>query len=100
VPKDDLACFLLGRNREVYAVHEAWLASLPLTLDHHELLAAAEATGDTQLERLCHEYLPLTFSRRHGDPSRPWNQFSIRVKNPDVDRLWRLVPLGTPLRIR
>ncbi len=24
---------------------------------------------------------PLTFSRRHGDPSRPWNQFSIDIKN-------------------
>lgn len=27
------------------------------------------------------EYLPLTFGRRHGDPSRPWNQFSIRVQD-------------------
>ena len=27
------------------------------------------------------EYLPLTFSRRHGDPSRPWNLFDIRVKD-------------------
>ena len=26
-------------------------------------------------------YLPLTFSRRHGDPSRPWNWFSIRVRD-------------------
>jgi len=25
----------------------------------------------------------LTFSRRHGDPSRPWNQFSIETKNED-----------------
>ena len=25
----------------------------------------------------------LTFSRRHGDPSRPWNHFSINLKNPD-----------------
>ena len=23
-------------------------------------------------------YLPLMYSRRHGDPSRPWNRFSIR----------------------
>jgi hypothetical protein len=27
------------------------------------------------------EYLPLKFSRRHGDPSRPWNQFSINTYN-------------------
>jgi hypothetical protein len=25
----------------------------------------------------------LTFSRRHGDPSRPWNRFSIETRNPD-----------------
>ena len=35
------------------------------------------------LERLAHEYLPLTFSRRHGDPSRPWNNFSIRLRGAD-----------------
>jgi hypothetical protein len=28
-------------------------------------------------------YLPLTFSRRHGDPSRPWNRFAINIKQPD-----------------
>ena len=27
------------------------------------------------------EYLPLTFGRRHGDPSRPWNQFAIHVQD-------------------
>ena len=35
------------------------------------------------LERLGYEYLPLTFSRRHGDPSRPWNRFDIQVKDED-----------------
>ena len=29
------------------------------------------------------EYLPLTYSRRHGDPSRPWNAFSIQVRHQD-----------------
>jgi hypothetical protein len=32
---------------------------------------------------LCYAYLPLTFSRRHGDPSRPWNRFAINIKQPD-----------------
>jgi hypothetical protein len=27
------------------------------------------------------EYLPLKFSRRHGDPSRPWNKFSINTRS-------------------
>jgi hypothetical protein len=34
-----------------------------------------------QLRRLAGEYLPITFGRRHGDPSRPWNQFAIRLKD-------------------
>ncbi|QDV10012.1 hypothetical protein Poly30_55730 [Planctomycetes bacterium Poly30] len=29
------------------------------------------------------EDLPLGFSRRHGDPSRPWNRFSIDVRHED-----------------
>jgi hypothetical protein len=47
----------------------------------------AAGTGDAQLERLCREYLPLTFSRRHGDPSRPWNRFSIVTRRPDGKRV-------------
>ena len=38
---------------------------------------------DADAERHEMEYLPLTFGRRHGDPSRPWNQFSIRVQDED-----------------
>ena len=33
------------------------------------------------LTRLCYEYLPITFGRRHGDPSRPWNKFNIKVND-------------------
>jgi len=50
-------------------------------------VASAVGTGDPQLERLCREYLPLTFSRRHGDPSRPWNRFSIATRNVDGTRI-------------
>ena len=45
----------------------------------HELKEAFET--DPSSLRLVLEYLPLSFSRRHGDPSRPWNQFNIRVKD-------------------
>ena len=38
---------------------------------------------DPDVARLMREYLPLSFSRRHGDPSRPWNRFSIEIRNPD-----------------
>jgi len=35
------------------------------------------------LIRLSYAYLPLSFSRRHGDPSRPWNRFAIDIKKHD-----------------
>jgi hypothetical protein len=79
----DLADFLVARNRLVAAFHQPLLQALPAVVDRAELLREVEATGDAQLMRLVLEYLPLIFSRRHGDPSRPWNQFSIRVRDDD-----------------
>ena len=46
-----------------------------------ELLKKAQDSGNVDFERLCYEYLPLSFSRRHGDPSRPWNKFSIEIRD-------------------
>ncbi|MBX2800157.1 MAG: hypothetical protein KTR31_20935 [Myxococcales bacterium] len=83
VPTVDLAAFVRERNRAVFARHTGWLGALDARLDHPALISGAEATGDPQLVRLCLEYLPLTFSRRHGDPSRPWNQFRIDNTHPD-----------------
>jgi hypothetical protein len=48
-----------------------------------DLLTQAEMNGSEDLVRLSYAYLPLTFSRRHGDPSRPWNRFAINIKKPD-----------------
>ncbi len=58
------------------------------------------------------EDLPLTFGRRHGDPSRPWNLFSIRVQdeqgNPvvayqgnwrDIFQNWEALSYSYPLYI-
>ena len=80
-PAADLAAFLSARNQQVHARHAAWLKSLPPQLELAGAHAAAEATGDAHLVRLVREYLPITFSRRHGDPSRPWNRFSIRTRD-------------------
>jgi hypothetical protein len=80
-PATDLAAFLSARNQQVHARHAAWLKSLPPQLELTQAHAAAEATGDAHLIRLVREYLPITFSRRHGDPSRPWNRFSIRTRD-------------------
>jgi hypothetical protein len=81
IPTADLVLFLARANAGVAARHGAFLAALPPTLAHADLCARVLALGDPDLERLAFEYLPLTFSRRHGDPSRPWNVFSIRLKD-------------------
>jgi hypothetical protein len=81
VPTGDLAAFVATRNREVAARHAELLAGLPAEMPVGEVVAAAEAAGDPDLLRLVLEHLPLTFSRRHGDPSRPWNRFAIRVRD-------------------
>ncbi len=79
--RDDLLAFLQQRNQAVAALLSPALAAGPAVLDRDSALATAHAAG-AQAERLVREYLPLTFSRRHGDPSRPWNKFSIRVRDP------------------
>ncbi len=68
-------------NSRVYERNAALLDGLPDKLPFPELLAAVRSRNDRQLQRLCHEYLPITFGRRHGDPSRPWNHFSIRLRD-------------------
>ncbi len=80
-PTSDFAAFLRTRNRGVAARNKAWLELLPPRLDLHALHKLATESGDVQLTRLAREYLPLLFSRRHGDPSRPWNFFSIQPRD-------------------
>ncbi|MFN3258527.1 MAG: hypothetical protein ACE37B_22825 [Ilumatobacter sp.] len=99
VPISDLAAFVDERNRDVAERHRAWFDRLHERLDERpderldgrrdvaDVRAAALDTGDPDLVRLVLEYLPLTFSRRHGDPSRPWNRFSIKVRDEHGDAL-------------
>ena len=86
IPADDFATFLRARNRIVAEKHGAWLASRK-DESVGELLEAARAQGDADLERLAYEYLPLGFGRRHGDPSRPWNRFNIQTETKDGERV-------------
>jgi hypothetical protein len=77
----DFRAFVEKANRPLARAQTELLHSLPETLPHAELLSRAASAGDPDLERLAFEYLPLTFSRRHGDPSRPWNLFTIGIKD-------------------
>ncbi|GAB4278328.1 MAG: hypothetical protein Kow0080_29890 [Candidatus Promineifilaceae bacterium] len=83
VERNDFLDFVRTRNRPVLARHANWFHNLPESIAIHDLYALADENGDPNVIRLSHEYLPLTFSRRHGDPSRPWNWFSINLKNAD-----------------
>jgi hypothetical protein len=83
VEKGDLIDFLHTRNRTVLDQHKDFLDEIPEKFNLEDLLTHAGRRKDPNLERLCFGYLPLTFSRRHGDPSRPWNKFSINLKNED-----------------
>jgi hypothetical protein len=68
-------------NSDVYANNQALLDGLADELTISALREAVRATGDSQLMRLASEYLPIRFGRRHGDPSRPWNQFAIHLRD-------------------
>jgi hypothetical protein len=83
VERRDLLDFMQVRHRPILAAQAEWFADLPAQLPISDLYARAGASGNPDLIRLCYEYLPLTFSRRHGDPSRPWNHFSINLKQAD-----------------
>lgn len=79
----DFKLFVGQINQTVCEQCKTWLEQLPNTISIVELTKLAETTSNPDLIRICYEYLPLTFSRRHGDPSRPWNLFSIETKNHD-----------------
>jgi hypothetical protein len=79
----DFRKFVKQTNKMVYKQALPDLQNLPAEILVGELKEIARKLGNTNFIRICDEYLPLTFSRRHGDPSRPWNQFSIDNKNED-----------------
>ena len=86
IPRDELIAFLQLRNRSVAAHHQAWLQQQPESVDVDALRRSAATTEDPNLARLVDETMPLAFGRRHGDPSRPWNQFSIRTRTASGER--------------
>ncbi len=74
-------------NERVASRNRDLLDNLPPRIPYQELLDKINETDDAQLQRLALEYLPITFGRRHGDPSRPWNQFAIVLKDEDGEDL-------------
>jgi hypothetical protein len=81
VDREDFISFIRATNKDVAETCNGFLKNLPAKLSHSDLLSHIVKLNSVDLEKLCYEYLPLTFSRRHGDPSRPWNIFSIEIKD-------------------
>lgn len=81
VEKRDFSNYLRKANQQVYAETQVMLLQLPESFSVQALKEAAKKIDNSHFYRLATEYLPLKFSRRHGDPSRPWNQFSINTRN-------------------
>ncbi|WP_166382287.1 hypothetical protein [Polaribacter sp. 11A2H] len=81
IEKEDFIKYISKANKKVLKLKEDLLNALPDLFTLDIILNIAEKDEDKNFKRLCFEYLPLKFSRRHGDPSRPWNKFSINTKN-------------------
>lgn len=83
IEKTDLLDYLSTHQHELPTAHAELFNALPDRFSLSELRSRSAEIDDPNLSRLLNTYLPLTFSRRHGDPSRPWNVFSINLKNED-----------------
>ncbi len=83
IPADDFRRFVRTANTGAAQRHSVFLDSLKGSVPLNELKEKTAALRDPVIDRLAGEYMPLTFSRRHGDPSRPWNNFCIKVRNAD-----------------
>ncbi len=86
VQQSEFAAFVQQRNSRLFERKRAALEALPET---SPWLALGKGFVHPQLRRLALDYLPLSFSRRHGDPSRPWNTFAIAGNGIGYEGNWR-----------
>lgn len=82
ITKDDFVAYLHNANSNLAAhFKQNYYNQLPENFSKDILEELDLSTYNIDFKRLAKEYLPLYFSRRHGDPSRPWNKFSINTQN-------------------
>lgn len=87
IEKSDLLDYVDCCNRELINKDSDYLSSLPDQFKLELLLSDNQQNISPDLKRLFQDYLPLYFSRRHGDPSRPWNSFSIDTKDDQGNKI-------------
>jgi hypothetical protein len=83
IDKKDFLDYIREVNLPLLGGSTEFFNSLPESLEYPALCELVKNQDNPDLIRICIEYLPLSFSRRHGDPSRPWNKFSIDLTNAD-----------------
>ena len=83
IERADFMAYIDRANHKVFFKKSEVMSAWPEKFDLFFLQDEASKDEDLNFKRLCAEYLPLKFSRRHGDPSRPWNRFSINLRNED-----------------
>ena len=107
----DFLNFIKSRNSRKFEAAKKALGEIAgqFSLEKELIMEKLGATKDPQIIRLALEYLPMIFSRRHGDPSRPWNRFNIHLldqnKNPilnyegnwrDIFQNWEALAMSYP----
>ena len=81
IEKADFLSYLQQANKAEFEKFQDQLNQWDELFSLEQLAANISSIPSVPIKRLATEYLPLKFSRRHGDPSRPWNWFSINTQN-------------------
>lgn len=88
--------YTLDYKLEDSAFHKAIRISYPNARDR----ARAEAAGEDPGGKIMIHGLPNDMSaRRVGHPSIDWTQGCIAVTNDEIEEIWKMVQLGTPIEI-
>ena len=87
IDKDDFIAYIQKANKSVFKSKRGLLKEFPAQFSLEQLREKVDGDNDPDFQRLALEYLPLKFSRRHGDPSRPWNRFSINTRAEDGSKI-------------
>jgi hypothetical protein len=81
VEKNDFIKYLDNASKKCGNEMSSIISEWPNHFDLHFLRDSINQSNSEVFKRLATEYLPIKFSRRHGDPSRPWNKFSINTRD-------------------
>jgi hypothetical protein len=81
VEKNDFIKYLDNASNRCGHEMSLKISEWPDHFDLHFLRESINQSNSRVFKRLATEYLPIKFSRRHGDPSRPWNKFSINTRD-------------------